>query len=155
MENKTSKKSTNKPDLGGLLGSISENRKDIAPSPLQVVVPVESVSAGEISAVSEPAPEPITDTQDTPVKQKPARNTVVKTEKKSIPKDTIKKTGRPSVKPEEVLYTRLSPRIPSDLKMDLDIAIARRMFSDKKGMVISTIDEFITEALQRMLKDKK
>lgn len=155
MENKTSKKPTKKPDLGGLLGTITENRKDIAPSPLQVVVPVESVSAGEIPVVSESVPEPIKDIQDTPVIQKPAKNTVVKAQKKSIPKETVKKTGRPSVKLEEIPYTRLSPRIPSDLKMELDIAIARRMFSDRSGMVISTIDEFITEALQRMLKDKK
>lgn len=110
-----------KPDLGGLVGSLSAKRNELTPSPMQKTIVVPEQEQG----ITPGAPET----------------------------KTANKGGRGTVKDfEKIEYTRLSPKIPSELKTELDIAVARKNFKDKNGLVIKTIDEFVAEAVYRMIQ---
>jgi hypothetical protein len=57
------------------------------------------------------------------------------------------KMGRPSRKVKGGEYVKIGPKIPRALKKEMDIALVNERFD---GVV--TIDEFVAEALRRMLE---
>ncbi len=135
----TTKKKLNVPDIGGLLGKISEKREEMPKTPVQSVQPVkESVTA------------------------KPVRSKAVKTLKRKN-SDTAKPAaaevkpraagGRPTLKKDSVEYVKMSPRIPKDLKKKVDLALIHERFADKDGNIINTLDEIVTHALEKLLSE--
>ena len=59
--------------------------------------------------------------------------------------------GKPTLKQPGVAYARLSPRIPVAVKKQLDIALVNGGYQDEDGQPIRYIDEFVAEAVRRML----
>ena len=59
--------------------------------------------------------------------------------------------GKPTLKQPGVTYARLSPRIPVSVKKQLDIALIHGGYNDENGQPIRYIDEFVAEAVRRML----
>lgn len=126
----TNNKKIEVPDIGNLLGRISEKRDsgELPKAPIQSVQPIdESLSL--------------------------RKN--VKTQKQEINARTNNFTrfpgGRPSVKNEDIEYVRLSPRIPKDLKSRASIAIIEERFQDRNGNLVKTMDELVEIALERLL----
>ena len=122
------------PDIGGLLGKITEKREELPKAPIQSVQPVEEKAAESKNnntpkqqngtPVNQPQPEP------------PPRGA----------------GGRPSVKKDSVVYVKISPRIPKALKRDVDIALIDERFKDAEKNPIKTLDEIVAYALDRLLK---
>lgn len=127
-------KKLNVPDIGGLLGKITEKREELPKSPIQSVQPVEEKPAESKNG-------------NTP-KQKNA----------IIPKQENTNTaqrgagGRPSIKKDSVEYVKISPRIPKILKRSVDMALVEERFHDKDGNTIKTLDEIVAYALDKLLK---
>lgn len=145
-------KVSKKPDFGNLLETITTKREsgELPESPIQKVVPESEVQQTLVTEMNEGDEVSLTHEIEA-VKEVKQR----KIQAKALSPEKGKKTGRPSVKIVDIEYTRLSPRIPVDLKTELDVAIARKSYKDSKGMIIKTIDEFITEAVHRMIEKGK
>jgi hypothetical protein len=135
----TNKKKLNVPDIGGLLGRISEKREEMPKTPVQSVQPV-----------------------DEGVEAKPARSKTVKTLKhknsntaKQATTETRPRTagGRPTLKKESVEYVKVSPRIPKALKKKVDLALVHERFVDQDGTSINTLDEIVAHALEKLLSE--
>ena len=62
--------------------------------------------------------------------------------------------GKPTLKQPGVTYARLSPRIPVSVKKQLDIALIHGGYNDENGQPIRYIDEFVAEAVRRMLANR-
>ena len=124
MATKSDNKKMEVPDVSDLLSRIGESRGSLPKSPVQEVKPVERIDV----------------------------NTSVRENTKTPkPAATSNLGGKPTNKKTEVTYVRLSPRIPAPLKEDLDIALIKRKFVDDQGQPIRYIDEFVAEAVRRML----
>jgi hypothetical protein len=132
-----SKKTMAVPDIGGLLGRISEKREEMPKTPIQAVQPVEQGA------------------EDKKLKSKD--NKTLKHKKLKKPKTVEpeatprKPCGRPSAKKETVEYVKISPRVPKDLKKRVDIALVYERFADKEGNTITTLDEIVAHALEKLL----
>jgi hypothetical protein len=63
------------------------------------------------------------------------------------PPEEKKKTGRKKHRKEGINYVRISPAIPEELKMEMDIAIKSRLKN-----LYPTIDTFVEEAIRAFLK---
>ena len=136
----TTKKKLNVPDIGGLLGKISEKREEMPKTPVQSVQPVEEG-----------------------VEAKPARSKAVKTLKRKN-SNTAKPAateirpraagGRPTLKKDSVEYVKVSPRIPKALKKKVDIALVNERFVDQDGNAINTLDEIVAYALEKLLSER-
>lgn len=117
------------PDIGNLLSSISKKREsgELPPSEIQRVEPVE-----------------------------PQRSKNVKTLKQenveTLNRETRGVGGRPTVKDSGTEYVKLSPRIPKALKKSVEIALVEERFHDQEGRPVTTMDEIVTLALERLLK---
>jgi hypothetical protein len=123
------------PDIGNLLGKISEKRDsgELTKSPIQSV-------------------QPIADAVD----MKESKNS--KTPKQQKYSDVKPQAdagrapgGRPSAKLDDVEYVKISPRIPKPLKRRVDIAIVEERFRDRNGNQIKTLDELVAFALDRLV----
>ncbi len=135
----TTKKKLNVPDIGGLLGKISEKREEMPKTPVQSVQPVKESVA-----------------------KKPARSKNVKTLKQknsNTSKQVITEAkpraagGRPTLKKNSVEYVKVSPRIPKALKKEVDLALVNERFADKDGNAINTLDEIVAHALEELLSE--
>jgi hypothetical protein len=126
MASKNSPKKLEVPDVASLLGTISEAQGTLDETPQQEVQPVKRVSV------------------NTP--QRKNVNTAKEQEKGTIGKPTLKQPG--------VTYARLSPRIPVSVKKQLDIALIHGGYNDENGQPIRYIDEFVAEAVRRMLANR-
>ncbi len=116
------------PDIGGLLGQIAEKRHDLPKAPIQSVQPI---------AVKTEIRKNV----------KTAKHTNVKTDD-----DRVRGIGgRPSLKKEDIEYVKLSPRIPKPLKKRVEQALIDERYRDEEGAVITTMDEFVGLALERLL----
>ncbi len=135
----TTKKKLNVPDIGGLLGKISEKREEMPKTPVQSVHPVKEGA-----------------------EKKPARSKAVKTLKQKN-SNTAKPAaaeakprvagGRPTRKKDSVEYVKMSPRITKDLKKKVDLALIHERFADKDGNAINTLDEIVAHALEKLLSE--
>ena len=67
---------------------------------------------------------------------------IVKTEEK-------KKIGRKNHRKEGINYVRISPAIPEELKIEMDVAIKSKLKN-----ICPTIDIFIEEAIKAFLSEK-
>jgi hypothetical protein len=135
----TTKKKLNVPDIGGLLGKISEKREEMPKTPVQSVQPVEE------GAEAKPA-------GSKTVKTLKSKNS--KTAKQAAPEVKPRATGgRPTLKKDSVEYVKVSPRIPKALKKKVDLALVNERFVDQDGTSINTLDEIVAYALEKLLSE--
>lgn len=128
----------NVPDIGGLLGKISEKRGEMPKTPVQSVQPIQES----------------TDKNTDPDKTvKTPKMVKSKTVKQAVLSTSLYRGagGRPSIKKDSVEYVKMSPRIPKTLKKQVDIALIHERFKDSDGNLIKTLDEIVSLALERLL----
>jgi hypothetical protein len=124
------------PDIGGLLGKITEKREELPKAPIQSVQPVEEKAAESKNGGT--------------LKQ---QNSIPANQPQSQPEPPPRGAGgRPSVKKDSIVYVKISPRIPKALKRDVDIALIDERFKDAEKNPIKTLDEIVAYALDRLLK---
>lgn len=116
------------PPMNELFGKISEKKAGLPRPPIQAVQPIDEDPAKSI-----------------PVKPDEQQNSQTAILAKGP-------GGRPSVKKDSVEYVKISPRVPKLLKKRVDIAIINEQFQDANGQPIKTLDEFVSHALERLLK---
>jgi hypothetical protein len=161
MANKT-KEPVKVPKLGALLGVITENAKHQEPSPKQMVVPVDDKKTAKRQNEKTEKEENAntvkrTNTNDDAVNTFSREN--VQTEKSingnDVKRITVKAaTGRKSVKLDDVEYIKISPRIPEFLKIEAGKALLEKRFTSTEGVVIRTMDELVSHALEKLLYAK-
>lgn len=127
------KKKMSVPDIGGLLGKISEKREEMPKAPIQAVQPVEDGRGKTIKSKND--------------KTLKLKNSAFGEQESS----QVRPCGRPSAKKEDVEYVKISPRIPKELKKKVDIALVYERFLDAEGNSIKTLDEIVSHALERLL----
>lgn len=120
------------PDIGNLLGKITEKREsgELPKTEIQRVQPVKNVETENSKAGKKE--------ELAVVPQKPENRPPV---------------GRPSTKVEGVEYVKISPRIPKLLKKAAEFALIEERFRDKHGRPVTTTDEIVTLALERLLEE--
>ncbi len=135
----TTKKKLNVPDIGGLLGKISEKRGEMPKTPVQSVQPLEE--GVEAKA---------TGSKKVKTLKHKNSNTAEATAIKTRPRGV---GGRPTLKKDSVEYVKVSPRIPKALKKKVDLALVNERFVDPDGASINTLDEIVAYALEKLLSE--
>lgn len=156
MVNKT-KETVKVPKLGGLLGVITENAKHQEPSPKQMVVPVEDKKTEkQQNGKTEKSKNVNTDKGDNEkTLNRKNVNTDIGINDNTFERKTVKlATGRKSVKLDDVEYIKISPRIPEFLKIEAGKALLEKRFISTEGIVIRTMDELVSHALEKLLYEK-
>jgi hypothetical protein len=125
-------KKINMPDIGGLLGQISEKR-----------------DSGELPRTEIQRVQPVKDESRIAVKTAKRENVKTSKEPASVGRSS---GGRPSVKQEGIEYVKLSPRIPKALSTQAKIALAEERFKDKDGQPVKTLDELVALAFERLFR---
>ncbi len=124
------------PDIGGLLGKISEKRDELPKTERQHVV---------TAPVAEKQENVKTENQ---LNDKSFSQKNVKTEKQEN-----KKTGRPSLKVgDKSEYVRLGCNIHQSLRKKAGHAITDGLFKTPEGKTIKTLDELVSLALTQLLR---
>ncbi len=135
----TTKKKLNVPDIGGLLGKISEKREEMPKTPVQSVQPVKEGVA--VKSSGEKAVKTL---------KRKNSNTAKPAEPEVRPRAA---GGRPTLKKDSVEYVKVSPRIPKALKKKVDLALVNERFVDQDGTSINTLDEIVAYALEKLLSE--
>ena len=128
------------PNIGSLLGKIAQKRDsgELPRTDIQRVQPVEAEARKDV--------EPLKSKAATTGKQE---NTAPA---KAEPRGA---GGRPSTKSMDIEYVKISPRIPKALKKSVEIALVEERFKDQAGRSITTLDEIVSLALERLMKSKQ
>jgi len=128
------------PDIGNLLGQISKKRDsgELPKTEIQHVQPVKM----EVHKNSQELQRknPIT-----------LESNGVKTQNQNNVEESRGPGGRPMKLKADVEYFKMSPRIPRELKEELDVALARRKFKTAEGLPITTVDAIVELALTKLL----
>jgi hypothetical protein len=125
------------PDIGGLLGKISEKRDELPKTERQHVVTAPSTEKQE-NAEAE--------------KHKNDKSFTQKNDKTINQKNT--KIGRPSVKDKKnIEYVRLGCHIPKKIRQKAADALTYEKFKTPEGKPVKTLDELVTMAMAQLLKE--
>ena len=126
----TPNKKLDVPDIGNLLGKISEKREsgELPKSPIQSVQPVAELPEKSFNS-----------------KTSKSKNS------QYVDESLRRPVGRRSLKRPDVEYVKISPNIPKPLKRRVDMAIAAEDFKDREGNIVNTLDELVALALERLL----
>jgi hypothetical protein len=124
------------PDIGGLLGKISEKREELPKTERQHVVTA-----------------PDTKKQENTKSDKPVNELLFTQKNQKTAKQKNIKTGRPSLKNEDIDYVRLGCNIPKVIRQKAGDALNYERFKTPDGTVIKTLDELVTLALAQLLKE--
>lgn len=126
------------PDVSSLLGNIAEKQKngELGSSPIQTVKPV-------VKPVDE------SKSEEKEFKSKNSQS-VVRVDNKSRESDRRPQGGRPSVKRDDIEYMKISPRIPKNLRQEIGVKLMQNKFIDRNGKKITTLDELVTYALEKL-----
>lgn len=121
------------PDIDNLLGKIAEKRDsgEIPKTEIQHVQPVVTAKSKAVQTVKQQS---------------------VKTDADRRSGETRGIGGRPSQKRDDVEYVKVSPRIPKKLKKQVEIALIEERFLDTDKRPITTLDEIVAFALERLFK---
>jgi hypothetical protein len=126
----------NVPDIGNLLGKISEKRDELPKTERQHVVTAPGAEKQENAKKEEQK------------NDKSFSHKNVKTEERKN-----KKTGRPTAKDKDnIEYVRLGCNIPKTIRQKAGDAITYEKFKTPEGKPIKTLDELVTLALAQLLK---
>lgn len=124
----TKTKAMNVPDIGNLLGKISEKRDELPKTERQHVVTV-------------------------PEAEKPQNDKSFAQKNKKTEEQEKKKTGRPTAKDKKnIEYVRLGCNIPKLIRQQSRDAINYERFKTTEGEPIKTLDELVTLALTKLLQ---
>ena len=129
------------PDIGGLLGKITDKRDrgELGVTERQHVTPVL------------PEKQENKKTEDhNNVKTLPRKPVSVL---KRVKAETTSTGGRPTLKRPDVEYVRLGAQIPKVIKQQMKDALNYGRFKTEDGLPITTVDELLTLALERLLKE--
>ena len=131
------------PDIGNLLGEISKKRDsgELPKTERQHVQPVPQAEEAKSFSVLELKSE-----NTKTLKQEYAKTPL------SAPEEARWPGGRPTMKRDDIEYVKISPKIPKALKKRADQARLDERFKDEKGRPVSTLDELVALALDRLLK---
>ena len=148
----------NVPDIGGLLGKISEKRDEMPKTPVQSVQPLQEFidqNTDTDKALKDQKEEQSkavkdTDTDKALKAQKKEQSKAVKDTDAVKALKAQKKERSKAVKK----YVKISPRIPKFLKKQVEIALINEQFKDSEGNLIKTLDEIVSLALERLLFEK-
>ena len=148
----------NVPDIGGLLGKISEKRDEMPKTPVQSVQPLQEFidqNTDTDKALKDQKEEQSkavkdTDTDKALKAQKKEQSKAVKDTDADKALKAQKKERSKAVKK----YVKISPRIPKFLKKQVEIALINEQFKDSEGNLIKTLDEIVSLALERLLFEK-
>ena len=148
----------NVPDIGGLLGKISEKRDEMPKTPVQSVQPLQEFidqNTDTDKALKDQKEEQSkavkdTDTDKSLKAQKKEQSKAVKDTDADKALKAQKKAQSKAVKK----YVKISPRIPKFLKKQVEIALINEQFKDSEGNLIKTLDEIVSLALERLLFEK-
>ena len=122
------------PDVGSLLGIIAKKRDELPKTDIQHIQPVPPADDSTVNTELE------------------GKNGKTEKQKSGEPRGI---GGRPSMKRDNVEYTKISPRIPKALKKQVEYALVEERFSRKAdGQHIKTLDEIGELALERLLATK-
>ena len=123
------------PDIGNLLGEITKKR-DSGELPKTEKQYIKSETMDERSAAQTAL----------------SKNGKTEKQENSEPRGP---GGRPSMKRDDIEYTKISPRIPKALKKRVEFALVEERFSRAEdGRHIKTLDEIVELALERLLSTK-
>ena len=122
------------PNIGELLGKISEKRDELPKTERQHVITATKVEKQENNET---------------LKQENVESLLQNNNKTT--KQEIIKTGRPSLKNPDIEYVRLGCNIPKALRQNAGDAINHEQFTTPDGKVIKTLDGLVTLALTRLL----
>lgn len=132
------------PDIGGLLNQIAEAR-----------------DSGELPKTERQHVSPVSIKPSNSNTSKEVKSLEVKEARHFTGKEVNRQNGeirgpmgRKSIKREDVEYIKTSPRIPKTLKKQVDQALIDERFQDEQGRSITTVDEIVTLALERLLATK-
>ncbi len=148
----------NVPDIGGLLGKISEKRDEMPKTPVQSVQPLQEFidqNTDTDKALKDQKEEQSKAVKDTDTDK--ALKAQKKEQSKAV-KDTDADKALKAQKKEQSKavkkYVKISPRIPKFLKKQVEIALINEQFKDSEGNLIKTLDEIVSLALERLLFEK-
>jgi hypothetical protein len=154
----TNKRKMNVPDIGGLLGKISEKRDEMPKTPVQSVQPLQEFidqNTDTDKALKDQKEEQSKAVKDTDTDK--ALKAQKKEQSKAV-KDTDADKALKAQKKEQSKavkkYVKISPRIPKFLKKQVEIALINEQFKDSEGNLIKTLDEIVSLALERLLFEK-
>lgn len=129
------------PDIGGLLGKITDKRDrgELGVTERQHVTPV------------------LTEKQENNKIDKQQNVKTLQRKPASILKrvraESTSTGGRPTLKSPDVEYVRLGAQIPKVIKQQMKDALNYERFKTEEGVPITTVDELLTLALERLLKE--
>ena len=63
-------------------------------------------------------------------------------------------TGRPTAKRMDIEYVKISPKIPEFIKIEAGKALLDKKFTSTEGIIIKTLDELVSHALEKLLFSK-
>jgi len=146
----------NVPDIKNLLGHLSKKRDsgELPKTELQFVQSVPAVITEKQENVNTEMSKSVNTQLQGEVKTEKsiASNTEIRKSVKTDKQPELKNVGgRPKRLQPGVEYVKMSPRIPESLKTELDIALARKLFTDEEGRPITTVDKIVELALIRLL----
>jgi Ni/Co efflux regulator RcnB len=133
------------PDIGGLLGKISEKRDELPKTERQHVVTAPSTEKQENAETEKQK-------NDKTFTQKNDKTFTQKNDKTINQKNT--KIGRPSVKDKKnIEYVRLGCHIPKKIRQKAADALTYEKFKTPEGKPVKTLDELVTMAMAQLLKE--
>lgn len=135
------------PDIGGLLGKITDKRDkgELGITERQHVTPVKTENQENDKAFTQKNEE-----TEKPENKKTEKVLNVKTLKR-VKMVRTATGGRPTLKDREVEYVRLGAQIPKPVRQQMNDALNYERFKTENGEPIKTVDELLTLALERLL----
>jgi hypothetical protein len=138
MNNKTTKMAV--PDIGNLLGRIAEKRDELPKAVIQRVQPIEEAKSENSKEL-----------KGENVKElKSLSGKTLDNKRVEVPN----KTGRKTLKDPAVEYVKISPKISKVLKKQVDRALVDERLKDGEGRPLTTLDECVAFALDRLITIK-
>lgn len=128
------------PDIGNLLGRIAEKRDELPKAVIQRVQPIEEAKSENSKELKS---ENFKDLKS--LSGKTLENNRV---------EVPNKTGRKTLKDPSVEYVKISPKISKILKKQVDRALVDERLKDGEGRPLTTLDECVAFALDRLINTK-
>jgi hypothetical protein len=128
------------PDIGNLLGRIADKRQEQPKAVIQHVQPIDEESNKDNKTLKRE-------------NSKEFKSLRVKTLESQRIKEAPK-IGRPSDKRPDIEYVKISPKIPRDLKKQVDLALVIERLRDGDGNAITTLDGCVAWALELLIRSK-
>ncbi len=138
MNNKTTKMTV--PDIGNLLGRIAEKRDELPKAVIQRVQPIEEAKNENSKELK----------SENGKELKSLSGKTLENKRVEVPN----KTGRKTLKDPSIEYVKISPKISRSLKKQVDRALVDERLKDSEGRPLTTLDECVAFALDKLINSK-